>query len=307
MADYDLVPADQLLARLQEELSTYTANGVLDTSELYPQLIWFANLLNLAVYQQEETILKLEDYRAELPCDFFLLDSAWLCDTKASHNQLNFQSSLVVYTETTNETVGNDVNCGLPNNYNATGYLNISACNMDTPVFNKQTTKEYVYSGVNPITWKNPVLLSYKKGKSLRQNCAKDCANLFSRFPQEISINKIGNSSYLYSTLKEAIIYVKYYAWPVDKETNIPLIPNDVYLQECLFKHLTYYFFKKIYLNGDDTNLENKLTFTKQEGELGIRAAMNYAKMPSFNKMVQLGKRARKRFASYEVMSGYHY
>lgn len=306
MADFNLKPSDGLLARLQDELSSYAANGVLDVGKLYTQIKWFSNLLNLAIYESKETIVKLENYKAELPCDFFLLDSAWLCEGSNSSEQLNFQSKLVVYTETTNETVGNDVNCSLPNPP-ASGYLNISTCNMDTPLYNKQTTKEYIYSSPNKVSWTNPVLLSYKKGKSVKQHCSKDCANLFSRFPKEISINKEGEGYYLYSTMKDPVIYVKYYALGIDEETNTPMIPDDSILEECLFKHLTYYFFKSLWLNGDDTNLENKIKFLKEEAELAIALAMNYGKMPSFNKMVQLGKRSRKKFASFEIMGGFHY
>ena len=307
MADFEMIPADGLLARVEEQLSTFAANGLLDIGTLYPEIAWFNNLLSLAVYEQKDTLLKLDNYRQELPCDFFLLDSAWLCDrANTSHAQLNFQSSLTVYTETTKETVGNDVNCGLPNP-SSLGYLNISACNMDTPVYDKTVTKEYVYSGVNPITWRNPQLLSYKKGKSLAKHCAKDCENLFSRFPDEISINKHNDIYYLYSTLKEPIIYVLYYAYPIDPETKTPLIPNDEILEKCLFKHLVYQTLLKIWTNGEDANLENKIKFWKEESELAIAQAMNYSKLPSFNKMVQLTKRSRRKFFSFETLNSNHF
>lgn len=304
MADFNLVSSDKLLARLEDELSSYAANGVLDIGKLYTQIKWFYNLLGIAVYEQDNTIIQLKDYKAELPCNFFLLDSAWLCEGANTHNQLNFQSKLVVYEETVREVVGNNVNCHLPNN---SGTLNISACNMDKPVYDKITTTEYVYSGSNPITWKNPILLSYKKGKSVKQYCSKDCQNLFSRFPKEISINKEGNNFYLYSTLKDPTIYVKYYSLPIDVETNLPLIPDDAILEEGLFKHLVYYFFKSIWLNGDDASLENKIKFLKDEAELGIANCINYSKLPTYNKMIQNAKRVRKKFASYEVMDSKHY
>lgn len=304
--EIQMIPADSFIARLQDELSTYSSNGVLDTGKLWTQVKWFSNLLNVAVYEEKPVVLKLENFRAELPCDFYLLNSAWLCDGAPAQEQLNFQSKLVVYEETTKETVGNNVNCYTPNGTNL-GYLQISACNMDTPVYDKTTIKEYVYSGSNTVTWKNPVLLSYKKGKSLKQYCSGNCANLFSRFPQEISINREGGSYYIYSSMKDPIIYIKYYAYPIDEETNTPMVPEDAYLQECLFKYLVYYFLKMLWTNGDDNNLENKIKFWKEEAELGIAAAMNYIKLPSFNKAIQLGKRSRKKFASFEVMMTPHY
>jgi len=259
MAEIEMIPADRLLARIEDELSTYSSNGVLDTGKLLTQIKWFANLLNIAVYEQKETVLQLSNYKAEIPCDFFLLDSAWLCEGASTSAQLNFQSQLAVYAEVSQSLVGNDVNCNLPNGNS--GYLNISACNMDTPVYAKTVTKEYVYSGNNPITWKNPILLTYKKGKSVKEYCSKDCANLFSRYPKEISINREGDTYVLYSTLKDPIIYIKYYAYPIDLETNTPMVPSDSILEECLFKHLVYYFLKMIWTNGDDNNLENKIKF----------------------------------------------
>jgi len=298
----NLIPADRLLARIEDELSTYSSNGLLDTGKLLTQLKWLSQLFGIAVYEQGNTILKLSDYKAQLPCDFFLLDSAWLCEGATTENHLNFQAKLVVYEETTREVVGNDVNCGLPNPPSS-GYLNISACNMDKPVYDKITSREYIYSGSNPVTWLNPVLLSYRKGKSMKSYCSKDCANLFTRFPQEISINMEGNDYYIYSTMKDPVIYVKYYAYPIDEETNIPYVPSEAVLEEAYFAHLVYYFFKQLWTNGDDANLENKVKFWKEESENKLAHALNWAKFPSFNTMVQNAKRVRKKWSSYEIMN----
>ena len=176
MADYEMISSDRMMARLEDELSKFAANNVLDTGKLYTQIKWFSQLLNIAVFELKEEVVKLENYSVELPCDFYLLDSAWLCDAQPQTTNLNFQAKSVVYTETVNEQVCNAGNCYLPNT-NSLYPVSISACNMET-VLNKTTTKEYVSSSNTPFTWKNPILLTLNNKKSVKNLCSSDCQNL---------------------------------------------------------------------------------------------------------------------------------
>lgn len=306
MSDFNMVSSAPILSRIEEELQSYSANGVLDTGKLYVQLKWFSQMLGLAVFEKDEVILKLKDFRAELPCNFYALDSAWLCDQHGSKVNLNFQAQLQVYTQKTCEEVINHGNCYLPNT-NQLYVPSISACNMNTPL-TKTDIVEYVASPNNNILhWRHPTLLRLTPGKSIKRFCSKDCQNIFSHCPDEISINKQGDSYYLFSTLREPVIYIEYYSYPISKEDGLPLVPEDAILQEALFSHLEYYFFRQIYLNGDDTNLENKIKFLKEESESKMNQALTLSKMPSFNKMVQLGRRVRNKWSSYEVLGRGHY
>lgn len=306
MADFELIPADRLIARLEEYLSNFAANGLLDIGQLYPELRWMAERLGLAVYEEDEELLKLENHTAELPCNFYLLDSAWLCDAHPTNEVMNFQSKVAFYTEIGCETVLNKGNCNLP----TTGGMypvSISACNMDK-VLNKTTIKEYVLSNPDGVVkWYNPKLMTLVKGKSVEKLCVNDCPNLFYSSPDQISIKKKGNGFWLSSTLKDPVIYVKYYAYPIDKETGLPLVPDNQILEDAYFYRLIHYFLQKAYINGDDTNLEQRLAYAEREKDRSLKEALNLVKLPSFAGMVNYAKRVRRRFKSYEVMNIYHY
>lgn len=302
MADFPLITSDRLVARLEEELSTYQANNILDTQVLFSQIKWFMQQLGRAVEPFEEEVVKLQDYKVELPCNFYSLDSAWLCEGNGSSFQWNQQNRYIAYTEEICETVGNNAPCGRVN-----GEMAISACNMEK-VYNKSTIKEYIASN-NPevFTWHRPTLLTLNPKKSVENICDSKCKNIFATSPYEISIKKQGNSLILFSTLKEPIIYLKYYAYPVDKETGLPLIPDHSVFEEALFYHCITYFLRMAWLNKMVVDVERQLQYFENLAKVTFSQAMRLGKLPSFEKGVQLGRRSRSRFASYEVMNFRHY
>lgn len=320
--DFNLVSSERLMARIQDELSTYSANGLLDTGRLYSQLKWFATNLGLAVYGYDELVINLNNYRAELPCNFYLLDSAWLCEnnwrnsgqfdgcgTGADGQVLNFQAKSQVYTERICEDVINPGNCSLSPTANSIYPVSVNACVQDK-VLNRTTTREYVASNPNNEynrTWHNPRLLRLNNKKSIRQMCSGRCANMFSHYPEEISISMQNGSYYLYSTLQHPTIYIKYYAYPIDAESGLPLVPEDAILQEALYWHLVHYFIQGLFINGEDNNLENKLKYLTQKREESLGAALSYIKLPSYNTMIEMGRRVRNKWNSYEVLQTYHY
>jgi len=301
-----MIPCDSILARLEDEFASYQANGLLDTGKLLTQIVWFSQHMGIAVFGQEETVLHLKSNKAQLPCDFYLLDSAWLCDARPQNTILNFQSKIQVYTEKVCEDVINHGNCYLPNTNNLYP-VSVSACNMDTPL-TKSTITEYVASPDSQlVTWNNPILLKINNKKSVAPNCSKDCQCLFSKCPDEISIKKQGDSFYLYSTLENPIIYVKYYSYPIDKETSLPLVPDDPILQEALYYHLAFYFLSSIWLNGDDVNLESKIKFLSEMKKEKMGDALYLSKLPKFSTMINTARRIRSKWASYEIMGSRHW
>ena len=314
-ADFSLISSEMLFNRISEELSTYSSNSLLDVAKFYPQLVWFSQQLGLSVFGYEEVVINLNNHRAELPCNFYLMDSAWLCDEFGYDGNegelanggrtLNFQAKAVVYTERSCETVLNHANLGNPDPDGLYPY-SVDACVQDT-VLARTTTREYVISDHNDEAgrqhrrWHNPILLRLNNRKSVRNLCTHDCQNLFSKNPNEISINKQGSNYYLYSTLKNPIIYVKYFAYPLG-EDGLPLIPEDRILQEALFKHLVAYFLRMLWTNGEDNNMADKVKYWDAQADLALGQAKTLIKLPSFNNMIQMGRRVRNKWNSFEVL-----
>lgn len=294
---FDLVTCDSLFAKIEENLSSYVNNGALDVSRFFPEVKWFIQQMGLAVFEFKEGVLLLEKNRAELPCDFYMLDSAWLCDNNTSELQNYFQGKYVFFTERTCETVVNNQTCGA----NPVGYC-VDTCNKDK-VLDKVTITEYVTGANNVLQYSNFHMLRYNNRKSVGVTCSKNCQNLFSLSPYEISINKQGNTYYLHSNMKEAVIYVKYWRFPMDMETGLPLIPNDAIIQKALEYHLTHWFLVNSWVNGDDVNLENKIKYYQAEKDKWMLEAKIYSKMPSFQNMINITRATRRRWDSYQIQN----
>lgn len=299
-SNFDLVSCDSLFARIEENLSSYVNNGALDSSRFYPEIKWFIQQMGLAVFEFKEGIILLEKNRVELPCDFYMLDSAWLCDSSTTAINNYFQGKYVFFTEKTCETILNDQTCATSSSQ---GYC----VNTDVKdkVLDRVTITEYVTGGDNVLQYSNLHLLRYNNKKSIGTICNKHCKNLFSSSPYEISINKQGGAYYLQSNLKDATIYLKYWRFPMDMETGLPLIPNDAIIQKALEMHLTHWFLVNSWVNGDDVNIENKIKYYQVEKDKYLTEAKIYAKFPSFFDMVRLTRNTRARWDSYNIQN-YH-
>lgn len=284
---------ESLFARIRENLSSYTALGLIDEGKFFFEVKWFINHLGISMYEMDEDILHLKEFRGELPCNFYMLDSAWLCSRNNSTSKVidNFQGKTVIYTENTCEKVivpSCSANC------------------QDERVFDRITVKEYVQTEPYSRTYIEPRLLQL--GNKITDGvCTKECPNLFVTSESDISIRRRGNSYYLLSNLKEPSIYLRYYAYPTDEETGLPLIPDEPILEKALEDHLMVYFFKNLWLNDDNPNVQQKLGFLTPIAMNSMNEAEYYAKLPTFQQMINTTIRQRNRYRSYEAQDKKHY
>lgn len=313
-SEYNLIPTDTLFAKISDQLSVYTNNGLLDEGAFFAEVSLVINKLGIAAYEMIDAIVTLENHKAPLPCNFYMLDSAWLCDAHpVSFSTPIIQSNFVLYSETQKERICQTPDCSndLIRDVVSNGVIIQSTpCNNNNEhVLDKVTIKEYVVPGKeNSFTWNRPILLTLRNKKSIGQQiCTDKCKNLFAKSPYEITISQQGTKKYLHSTLQEPVIYLKYYAYPEDPETGLPLIPEEPIIQRAIEYHLMHYFFYMTWLNGNDVNIEKKVQALRQDRDMYMQEALNYSKMPSFNKAVEMARKSRKRWAAYEVMSGKHY
>ncbi len=307
-SEFDLIPCDKLFSRIEENLSSFAANGLLDTEQFYPEVKWMISQLGLGVYEQDSSVVILSDYKVELPCDFYLLDSAWLCSKSKSADidevtQSYWQGKSVFFTVRDEKTILQGTTCPPPNQ---TGWC-VNACESGNSIIDQVTLTEYVTgASQSVINWNSPVLLKLNNKKSIGKTCVSDCKNLFYSSPNEISINKKGGSYYLTSNLKDPVIYLKYWRFPMDRETKLPLIPNDAIIERALEDHLTHWLLVKLWTNGEVTEIENKIKYWEQKKINSVDAAKSYAKMPTFLGMANLARKTRRRWASYEQINSRH-
>jgi len=308
MADFNLIPCDRLISVLEDRLAGYMANGLLDTGKFYDQINWFNSQMNLAVYEEKDALVVLKDHKGELPCDFYLLDSAWLCH----HNHRNieegcefpwkeFQSKAVIYNHRECETINQPCQ-GLTNG------IYINGCTQGD-IINKVTIKEYIMGN----SWENwnreyhfsPHLLRLGN-KVTYQYCSKHCKNYRGGGHDDISIRKQGSTFYLFSNLKNPLIYVKYYASPIDPETKLPLTPDHPILEKALQDYLTFFFFESIWTDSQDVNVENKIKYWAEKSRESMAEAHYLSVLPSYAKMVENAERSRKKYKSFEIINTIH-
>ena len=155
------------------------------------------------------------------------------------------------------------------------------------------------------LEFQTPILMTLRNRKSVNSVCEKDCKNLFARSPYEFQILQQGDSYVFTSTLKKAIVLVRYYKYPMD-ENGLPLIPDNPIIQKALEFHLMHYFFYMAWLNSDDVNIERKIQDLEIKRNNFLVDAMNYTKMQSFQQAVQMARKVRKRFGAYEEINSKH-
>lgn len=294
MKNQNFVTTDTLFARISENLSKYSNNGMLDTGKFYQQVKLCTQRLGLDMYMEDEDILYLQDYKAEIPCNFYNLESAWLCSSsKKGETEVNNQQGIThVWYNYTDETVKQNQSCGT-----------LSTCS--EKVLNKITLKEYVTApppiSINQVNFTRPLLLTINDSKT-RNLCAKECKNYFPSSKNEIWIR----NNWLHSELKDPVIYLRYYGYPIDEKTGLPLILDDEIIINAIEYHLLHYFFELLYLNYPEQDLIQRLQYLEQKKNTYFQEALSYIKLPSFNRMVEIINRDRHKWQVYNL-NFYHY
>lgn len=293
MQKHRFTTTDTLFGRIEENLSKYTNVGVLDTGKFYQQVKLMSQRLGLDMYIPDEDVLFLKDHKAQLPCNFYMFDSVWLCN----HNNY-LQDGLQVnqqgithqwYEEITKDCVQQDLSCGT-----------ISTCS--DKVLNRITTREYVV-GPKPISlnsgglrFRNPLLLTINDKKT-RDLCAEKCANLFPSSKFEVWTR----NNELHSELKDPTIYIRYWGYPIDEKTGLPLIVDDEIIINAIEWHLMHYFFELLYLNYPEQSLLQRLQYLDVKKKEAFEEADAYVRLPSFKTMVDIARRARHSWRPYQL------
>src|SRR5438105_54730 len=70
---------DSLFSEIEDDLSKYDVNGMIDRSKLIRTVQRCNALLGLKINQEKEVLLGIDHFKAELPADFFRFNYAVLC------------------------------------------------------------------------------------------------------------------------------------------------------------------------------------------------------------------------------------
>lgn len=301
---------DQLLADVKVDFRNYELAGLIETQELIKVVRRVNYDLGLRIYSTKEKIIEIENSKARLPNDFYVLNFAMLCDSHSVRTSLPqgthieerridplYQNPYPKNVELCKDPIVNPpgVNC------HCGKAPHECKCNTEPKTFINCKGDEYElvqvlqtetrsYSFTEPLTIvRNPETV----------HC--DCPNLYMHCDKHGWIR----NGWLETNFKQSKCYISYQGQLVDDDGNL-LCPdheglNDYYeyaVKERILENLAF---------NDETNIGPKLQLIQGK----LRAARNYAvsivNMPNFQELKELHEQNRRaQYSKYYDMFKSH-
>jgi hypothetical protein len=267
------ITSEPLVAEVKQELKSYFEAGAV-SEVLIPSFIDQAlRKLKVLTLRPEEAVIRFENYKSELPPDFYLLDYAIMYSSEVFWN--NGVTSMVGSWYKNVQSDGCDTNQSLEI------YETLS---IPTPGFR--------------ISMKEPKWVRvYADSTSL---CTEDCQNLKVSSTDIIKINQHKKAS---ASFQEGCIYLKYFSRPVDDD-GIPMIPEILEVEEYIKSYLKYKFFEQMWhsvMDESTKQVTEKLMYYKREQLEKLQAAFNYLMTKSKQQMADAVVRTRNRFTKFHI------
>lgn len=277
---------DTVIAEVRNSLKGLDTSGLIDDLTMYDlafkALKRFGNLITTL----HETVIRVQDGRAELPINFHNLKVALKCDrshysTDCEKDEL--QTSFM-WKERTEKT----------DSWNE--------CADCDKTYSEKTIieKVYLHGKETRFSYKSPTLL--KLGRHSNKNfVGTDCQNKsVKECPYEITIN----NRTLYANFTDGNIYIKYYGLETDDDGK-PYIPETPFegVEKYVRASLEMSIFKDLWLNGDDAGIENKLQFLVSQEDKALSFALLDAKAATLtlNGFKNLERQNKKRSSVFEL------
>lgn len=280
---------DALFARIRRRLRSFNNAGLLDEGDWYWYIKELLDKLGVSVYEEREAVVMVKNYKGPLPDDFSYLYAAYKCTPKANSltdtkNDLWPQTGFVFYIDETHEPYRQCKNC-----YSA---------KRDFIEGEKYTVRTYIQGEPMIMNFTQPQLL--KVGANAHSFCTKDCKskNIFGTNMSEITLDKTN----LYANFESDGVLIKYYAFPLDPATGLPLIPDNSIFEKAIEDYIVYRTMTDMYLNSEVPDFERKLQLLQVEYEKSFGQAEFLAKLPSFQTTINKIRVDRKNLRVYFQM-----
>jgi hypothetical protein len=269
--------SESIFARIRKRLKSYDNVGVLDEGDWYYYIKEVLDKLGASVYNECEAVLTIDNFKACLPEDFSYLYAAYKCTSNGIEGTLP-QTGFVFYIDETHEAYKKGTG------WNSTKEI----------IGDKITIRTYIEGVESSISYSNPCLLRLSGNNS--RVCDSDCQNIFAKSIDEITIN----NSRVYTNFNDGCILMKYYALPLDKESGLPLIPDNPRIEKAIEDYIVYRIFEDFYFNGDVPDIQNKYQLARANNDDSIKEALYWCKFPTFQNAINKIRVDRKRFSIYQ-------
>ena len=259
----------RLISRVKRALKSFNQAGLLDENDFYESIMFVLDKLGIGGLIEEQAVIDIKNKKGLLPENFKTLYVATLCDISSAKDNPHMQNGYVFYTDTTYENVAKDgckITCA------------------DENCKQKITVREYV-QGLERIH-------NYDMKHMLDIVPVNDNMRDY-----QIAIN----DKYIHTGFKDGVIYIKYYAYPIDLETGLPLVPTTESIQKAIEYYIIYETFLNFYWNDEVPNgISQKASQAKQLYEDAVSQAIWESKLPTFMGLIDSIRLKRKSLDIYK-------
>lgn len=290
MQELNFIDADSLIALVQEDLSSFDSNNQLDPGRWYPLIKKVVSDLGIACLEYKHGLMWVKNYKAEIPCDFYILDSAFLVNTDCCDSTkgiIHYQGRSIIWDDTETSCAVQGAQCN-----NSCEYL---TCELET--FNQVTVREYVkglpYTYILPTFFPLYVNQRVSKGWCLPKSI---CFGANSK--HEVTIN----NGEMTTNFEDGVVLINYYAYPYS-ENGLPKIPDNPKYKLAIEHYLKWKILEKLWLNNDDMGVQQKMLYYKNEFENNSYPdAEYYSKLASMSTMMDTIRNYRNRFNIFQLI-----
>lgn len=224
---YDFVSPEEIYAEVKAEMRSYFNTGVINDTLFPIYTRKCIRKLNRSTYDIDETILKLDNYSADLPLGFQFVRELWVCtnvtETRKVPGGVYHQETCVV------SPYGDYDRCNPCNTCPPD-------CNSEHKIYYKTT--EFYHFRYNISHLLKPGNLS------VRSRCSPDCINFADWISDIHTFDIRGNK--VYTNFENGYLRLVYYKEPLDEEGDI-MIPDNFFIQEYIKAYLKYKMYEQIY------------------------------------------------------------
>lgn len=290
MDNVEFVSAERVIALVQEDLSSFDANNQIDAGRWYTMIKKVVSDLGISCFKPQHALVYIKDYKGELPCDFTILDSAFLvqdsCDAY-SRGIVNYQGRSIIWDDTTTACAVEVPECA------GCAYR---TCELNK--FDEVTVREYV-KGLPAQEAVLSIMFPLHVNKRLSKAwCLPRSICFGSRSKEEV---QIANGE-IYTNFKEGIVLLNYYAYPYD-EYGLPEVPDHPKIQLAIEHYLKWKTLENIWVNNDDMGVQQKMMYFKNEFEQNSYPDAEYVvKLTSMNTLVDMVRNSRKSLNMYQLI-----
>lgn len=274
-----------VISNVKRYLKSFNAFNLLSEEEFYRYISDIIHQLGIGIMQESDALVFIESSKGVLPYNFKTLYAAYKTTPFFQHSDIErLQSnSFSITTDITHEIISQANKC------------TIECCENSQKVIEKLTIRNFVNEGKN-LNFSTPILLRLSPNVK-RDFIEQNCHNLNSGSKFEITID--GN--FLYTNFDKDVVYIKYYGFPVDKDTGLPMIPNIRSAEKAIEWYIIWQTLMGLWYNSDAPDMQNKWQAAKVEYEHWFAQAEYEVKLPSFQTLLDQIRRNRGNLSIYQM------